>query len=178
MRRTHIVALLTLIVAAPAAALCAKSLLSAPNAPCFSPGQIGYRLSDAENADYTVKIDNGASRPDLTLQVVDEPGLADFVLADGSDDTAQCSGVTAIRSIRLDPHARDPDLTIALSTTAAGRYRIYARSAEFTTQDAAALFAVMTQTGRKAAALRNIAAHDDITGALGRAAAPKAQARQ
>lgn len=168
MTRSHIIALLALVVAVPAVAIGANSLFSADQAPCFSTGNVGYRLTDRRHADFTIKIDNAAAKPDLALQLVDDPALADFVLADGSETSGACFGLRAIRTIRVDAQAREPDLTIALRTDDAdARYKIYARSADFTAQDAAALFAVMIQTGRKSAALRNLSArNDDITGSL------------
>ncbi len=168
MTRSHILALFTLVVAVPAVAVGASSLWSVDETPCFSTGNVGYRLTDRRSADFTIKIDNAATRPDLALQLVDDPSLADFVLADGTETSGACFGLRAVRTIRVDAQAREPDLTVALrSDDAAARYKIYAHSADFTAQDAAALFAVMLQTGRKSAALRNLSArNDDITGSL------------
>jgi hypothetical protein len=166
MTRSHIVALLVLIAAVPAA-LGGKSFLAAENAPCFSTGDVGYRITSKPTADYTIKIDNSAAQPDLTLQLVNDPGQADFVLADDAEDPGQCAG--SIRTIRLDSTALDPDLTVALTPyDGPARYRIFAHSRDFSAQDAAALFAVMAQAGRKSAALRNLGTrNDDVTGALG-----------
>ena len=169
MTRTHILALLALVVAVPAAAIGANSLFSADETPCFSAGSVGYRLTDRRSADFTIKIDNTAAQPDLALQLVDDPALADFVLADGSGMmTGVCAGLRAIRTIRIDAQAREPDLIVALRRDdAAARYKIYAQSNDFSAQDAAALFAVMIQSGRNSLALHNLAArNDDITGSL------------
>jgi hypothetical protein len=168
MTRSHILALLALVAAVPAAAIGAHSLLSNDNAPCFSTGNVGYRLTDRRNADFTIKIDNAATQPDLTLQLVEDPAAADFVLADGADASGLCAGLQVIRSIRVDSQAREPDLTVALRRDDPdARFKIYAQSSDFTVQDAAALFAVMVQTGRKSVALRNLVRHDDdITGSL------------
>jgi hypothetical protein len=57
---------------------------------------------------------------------------------------------TAIKSIRLDPAAANADLTVSLSRAPAA-YKIYVRSASFSQQDTAALFAVIWQTARKTA---------------------------
>jgi hypothetical protein len=168
MTRSHIIALLTLVVAVPAVAIGANSIFSAEEAPCFSAGNVGYRLTDRRSADFTIRIDNASARPDLALQLVDDPALADFVLADGTETSGACFGLRAIRTIRVDAQAREPDLTVALRPDDAdAHYRIYAHSADFTAQDAAALFAVMIRNGRKSAALRNLSArNDDITGSL------------
>ena len=168
MTRTHILALFALVMAVPAAAIGANSLFSADDAPCFSAGNVGYRLTNGRGADFTIKIDNAAVKPDLALQLVDDPSLADFVLADGGGMSGVCAGLRAVRTIRVDAQAREPDLTVALrSGDAPARYKIYAQSVDFTAQDAAALFAVMIQSGRKSAALRSLVARDDdITGSL------------
>lgn len=174
MTRTHILALLALMAAVPAAAIGAGVLLSPADdaVPCFATGDVGYRLTDRRTADFTIKVDNAAAQPDLVLQLVDDPARADFVLADGVETAGACAGLRAVRTIRVDAQAREPDLTVALrADDAPARYRIYANSPDFSAQQAAALFAVMTQTGRRAAAqsanLRNLAArNDDITGSL------------
>lgn len=167
MTRTHIMALLALVAVVPAAAVGANSFLSAQDdTPCFATGNVGYRLTGRRYADVTVRIDNAAARPDVTIQTVDDPGLADFVLAEGVETSGICSGVRAVRTIRVDAEAREADLTIALRAADTGaRYKIYARSPHFTAQEAAALFAVMVQTGRRTA---RAAREDDITGALTR----------
>jgi hypothetical protein len=169
MTRSHILALLALVTAVPAAAVGTRSLLSPPDeaAPCFATGRVGYQLTGHPDADFTIKVDNAAPA-DLVLQLVNDPAGADFILADGAETSGSCVGLQAIRTIRVDAQAREPDLTIALrADEAPARYRIYSNSASFTAQDAAALFAVMTLTGRKAAGVRNLAAgNDDITGSL------------
>jgi hypothetical protein len=168
MTRTHILALFALVVAVPAAAVGANSLFHSDETPCFSTGNVGYRLTDRSSADFTIRIDNAAKLPDLVLQLVDDATRADFVLADGSGMSGVCAGLNAIRTIRVDANAQEPDLIVALRRDDDNaRYKIYSQSADFSAQDAAALFAVMIQTGRKSAALRNLASHsDDITGSL------------
>jgi hypothetical protein len=170
MTRSHIFALLALVVAVPAAAIGTNSLLLSADddAPCFAAGNIGYQLTRSHDADFTIKIDNAAAAPDLVLQLVNDPARADFVLADGTATAGACAGLRTIRTIRVDAQAREPDLTVAIrSDGTPSNYRLYASSPDFSTQEAAALFSVMTQTGRRAAGLRNLAAHnDDITGSL------------
>ncbi len=83
MKRTHIVALMILIVAVPAAA---RSSFFKPSAkPCFVAGNAGYQLSGSTSANYTVRIDNTAPAPSLRMQLVDDPAAADFVLVDDGD---------------------------------------------------------------------------------------------
>jgi len=150
MTRSHLSLLLALAIAVPALATAAAPYLSSHASPCFSVGGSGYRLTGQSDADYTIKIDRDAAEADLVLQIVDDPGSADFVLVDGADNSSSCADARAIRTIRIDHQAREADLTIALaSKTGPADYKIYAQSAEFSGQDAAALFAVMWKAGRK-----------------------------
>ena len=148
MTRTHLVSMMVLIVAVPAAAagsFFASSTTTSNLKPCFIAGSAGYQLSEAASANYTVRIDNAAPSPSL---LVGDPAAADFVLVDDGDATDACKTATAIKSVRIDPAALAADLTIALSRAAAD-YKIYVRSANFSEQDAAALFAVIWQDSRK-----------------------------
>ncbi|HEY1310038.1 MAG TPA: hypothetical protein VGF02_03740 [Pseudolabrys sp.] len=149
MKRPHIAALLVLIVAIPAAA---GSLFSSNTSPCFNAAASSYRISDNAAANFTVRIDNTAAKPDLRLQLIDDPAAADFVLVDDSDTVGACTDTNAVSTIRLDPQAANADLTVALSRAPAA-YKIYVRSAGFSEQDAAALFAVIWNSGRKDARL-------------------------
>jgi hypothetical protein len=146
MKRTHIVSLMALVVAVPAAT--AGSFFSSSAKPCFVAGNAGYELSGSAKADYTVRIDNTAPNPSLRMQLVDDPAAADFVLVDDGDAAETCKATSTVNSIRVDPAAAHPDLTVALSRTEAN-YKIYVRSANYTEQDAAALFAVIWQNTRK-----------------------------
>jgi hypothetical protein len=151
MKRTHLISLLALIVAIPAATAGSFFASTTKNAkPCFIAGNAGYQLSGSATADYTVRIDNSALAPSLRMQIVNNPDAADFVLIDDSDEAETCGAHTAVSSIRLDPQAAKPDLTIALSQADA-QYKIYVQSANYTEQDAAALFAVIWQSTRKTA---------------------------
>ena len=148
MTRTHIAALIVLVVAIPAAT--AGSFFSLNDKPCFIAGAAGYRISDSASANFTVRIDNTAAQPNLRMQLVDDSAAADFVLVDDGDAVNACTGLTAIKSIRLDPAAANADLPVTLSRAPAA-YKIYVRSASFSQQDAAALFAVIWQTARQTA---------------------------
>jgi len=150
MTRPNFIALLLLAAAIPAAAAGAGSYFSRAEGTCFAAGTTGYRLTSSLNADVTIRIDDAAAAPDLTLQLVNDPNTADFVLADGIADGSNCDHVAAIRTIRLDPLAREPDLTITLAPRGErGLFKIYSHSTEFTEQDTAALFAVMWNATRK-----------------------------
>ena len=158
MTRTHIAALLVFAVAVPAAI--AGSFNTSNDAPCFVAGNTGYRMSDNASANVTVRIDNAAAKPDLRVQLTDDAAAADFVLLDDGIAAGACPGGTAIQSVRLDPTAANPDLTVALSRAPAA-YKIYVRSAGFSQQDAAALFAVIWRNaGKTAGSGREFAARD------------------
>jgi hypothetical protein len=141
MTRTQIASLLALVLAIPAVA----GVYFSPKAkPCFVAGSAAYRVADSGSASVTVRIDNKAARPNLRMQIVDDPASADFVLVDDGE-SGVCDG--AVETIRLDSEARNPDLTVALSHEAAD-YKLYVRSPRFSTQDAAAFFAVMWRNAR------------------------------
>ncbi len=144
MKRTHIAALLAIVIAIPAGAT--GAFLSSNAQPCFIAGNTSYRISNRATANVTIRIDNTAANPDLRLQQVDDSAVADFVLVDDSDTVNGCTG--AVQSIRLDPAAANADLTVSLSRAPAG-YKIYVRSAIFSEQDAAALFAAIWHSARK-----------------------------
>ena len=148
MTRTQIVLLLALIVAIPATT--AGSFFISSAKPCFVAGNAGYEISGSASANFTVRIDNAAVNPNLRLQIVDDPAVADSVLVDDGEAGEACKAATSIKSIRIDPGAARPDLTVALSRATADT-KIYVRSANFSEQDAAALFAVIWQNARKTA---------------------------
>ena len=158
MTRTRIAALIVLIVAISAAT--AGSFFPPSDQPCFIDGASGYRITDSASANVTVRVDNTAAKPDLRMQLVDDAAVADFVLVDDADTVNACTGAAAIRSIRLDPAAAKADLTVALSRAPAD-HKIYVRSASFSQQDAAALFAVIWKTaGKTAGSRRDFAARN------------------
>ena len=163
MRNTHIVALIALIAAVPAAT--AGSLLSSSGGKsCFIAGNAGYvlsgtktdRSSDALSATHIVRIDSAAAKPSLRMQLVDDPAQANFVLVDDGTADKTCAGAATIEGIRIDAKAAKPELTVALSHAPAD-LKIYVRSAHYTAQDAAALFAVMWHKANATASLRRIA---------------------
>jgi hypothetical protein len=154
MTRIHLIAVLGLLVAVPATAaagLFFESRQPAPQ-PCFAASNGPYRLSTGA-ADYTVRIDNAAAEPALRLQIVDDPAIADFVLVDDGIDA--CAGAS-VRSVRIDNTAPEPDLVIAVSEEPA-RTKIYVKSAIFSAEAAAALFAVSAKTARRNVAARAVA---------------------
>jgi hypothetical protein len=123
-------------------------------------GNTGYEISASGPADVTIRINNTAAQPNLRMQLADDAAAVDFVLVDDGDAGNACTGATAIKSIRLDPGALHADLTVSLSR-APTDYKIYLRSANFSQQDAAGLFAAIWQTARNTAGSgREFAARD------------------
>jgi hypothetical protein len=152
MKRTHLISLMALVIAVPAAT--AGSFLSSGSsgaAPCFAASNATYRLSGDAAADYTVRIDNAAVSPSLRMQMVDDPAAADFVLVDDGDASAACKAAGSIKTIRVDAAAAEPDVTVAMTQTAAD-YKVFVKSSNFSEQDAAALFAVIWRSARKTGA--------------------------
>ena len=163
MKRAHVISLMALAVAVPAAT--AGSFFSpsaSPAKPCFAAGNAAYELSSSAAADYIVRIDNAAAKPSLRLQLVDDPAAADFVMVDDGDATQACSGAASLKTVRVDAAAEQPDLTVTLSRADADT-KIYVRSASFSEQDAAALFAVIWQNTRRAGASRQVVATQAAT---------------
>ena len=163
MRKTHIAALIALIAAVPAAT--AGSLLSVPDGkPCFIAGEDGYVLSgpksdiksEAVSATHIVRIDNAAAKPSLRMQLVDDPAQADFMLVDDGSADRTCASATTIDNIRIDAKAARPELTVALSRAPAD-LKIFVRSAHYTEQDAAALFAVIWHKANATGSIRSFA---------------------
>ncbi len=151
MKRTHLIALMALVVAVPAATASSFFSSDAPTArPCFVSGAAAYELSATSAADYTVRIDNAAANPNLRMQLVDDPAAADFVLVDEGDSAEACKGSSSLETVRVDPAAQKPDLTVTLSRNEA-EHKVFVRSANFSEQDAAALFAVIWQNTRRTA---------------------------
>jgi fructose-specific component phosphotransferase system IIB-like protein len=157
MTRTHVFALLALVIAVPAAAAAATSYFAASDTPipCFVAGNAAYRVTGAATADYTVRVDTAAASPSLRLQLVDDPAEADFVLVDDSVATDACPA--SVTNIRVDAAATAPDVTVSLSRAPAD-HKIYVKSASFSEQDATALFAVIWKGARDAGLHREIAA--------------------
>jgi hypothetical protein len=163
MKRAHMISLMALAVAVPAAT--AGSFFSSsasPAKPCFAAGNAAYELSGSNAADYTVRVDNAAANPSVRLQLVDDPAAADFVMVDDGDATQSCSGAASLKTVHVDPAVLTPDLTVALSRADAD-YKVYVRSTSFSEQDAAALFAVIWQNTRRTGANRQVASTQAAT---------------
>ena len=152
MQRIHLLFAVAALAMAPAVMAAADAWLApASDGSCFSSGGVTYRLTSSKAADYTIRIDNSAPRPDLIVQITEDPAAADLVLLADAGGLNSCAGGTQ-RTIRLDPRAAEPDVTIALAREEDGQARIYAPV--FRAEEAAAMFAVMRKTHRKRVASR------------------------
>jgi hypothetical protein len=156
--RHQVIALIALaaLIASTAAATAGTLFSSTASKPCFIAGSDGYELTGAKSGpvNHIIRFDNKAAHPSLRMQLVDDPARADFVLVDDGNSADACADASHIETIRLDPVATKPELTISLSHAAAA-YKIYVRSSRYTDQDAAALFAVMWYKANATGAIRS-----------------------
>ena len=99
--------ILLAVIAVPAAA---HSTFAPEEELCFASGSATFKLSPkASSPDIRVKIDNAAPRPDLRMQLVDRPEIADFVLADdyGATPGNACQSPAPMKVIKVDNETRD-----------------------------------------------------------------------
>lgn len=162
MTRLRIVAIVAAIVAVPLAAAANLHLTTAPSAPpCFAYANGAYRITDNSAANVIVRIDNAAARPTLRLQVVNDPAIADFVVVDEQDHADACITTGSTKTVRIDPAAAVPDMTVALAretdTADSAAIKIYVNSATYSDQDAAALYAAIWQSSRRTASAPKLA---------------------
>jgi hypothetical protein len=135
------------LLAVLAIAAAAHSAFAPAASLCIATGTTTYRLMPAASSpDYRIRIDNTSARPDLRMQVVDRPEIADFVLADdfGAPDSSACRSSVPVKTIRVDADVRHPDVVVHLSADPTDPdYKVYVHSIRFSHQDAAALLAAM-----------------------------------
>jgi hypothetical protein len=138
------------VIAAPVAA---QSAFSTPELLCFADGAATYRLAPAAGLpDIRIRFDNQTPRPDLRMQLVDRPEIADFVLVDdyGGRPSTACRSSLPVKTVKVDAAAKSPDVTVALSAdVTAPHYRVYVHSVRFSHQDAAAFLAAMWKVAQR-----------------------------
>jgi hypothetical protein len=144
----------TLALIAAIAVPAAAHSNSTPNSNlCFASGATTYQIAPGAVApDFRVKIAGDASHPDLRMQLVDRPELADFVLVDdfSTPEPAPCRSATPIRTVSVVHDSAPPDVTVRLSADqGAADYKIYVHSVRYSQQDAAAILAAMWTADRK-----------------------------
>lgn len=149
---------LVAVIAVPAAAH--STFAPTPNL-CVASGTATYRLAPtASSPNFRVRIERAAPHPDLRMQLVDSPELADFVIADDFSATSEstaCQTATPAKTVKVDAEAQKPDVVVDLAADIANPdYRVYVHSVRHSSQDAAALLAVMW----KAQQSRAVAARD------------------
>ena len=153
MNRTHKLLVLLSLPLFLVAATAAPSFFHTPAALCFTSGSATYQLAPTAVApDYRIRIDNGAAHPDLRMQPVDRPEIADFVLADDFGFRGQdaCRAAFTLKTVKVVGEGETPDVTVAL-TSASGMadHRIYVHSGRFSYQDAAALLAALWKASER-----------------------------
>jgi hypothetical protein len=135
------------LIAAIAVPAGAHSMFAPEDELCFASGSATYRLSHkARHADLHVKIDNSAPRPDLRMQLVDRPEIADFVLADdyGATPGNACKSPAPVKLVKVDGETRSPDVVVSLAPgDTIPDYRVYVHSVRFSHRDGAALMAAL-----------------------------------
>ena len=138
------------VIGVPAAA---HSTFAPADDLCFASGAATYRLAPkAASPDYRGKIDNSAPRPDLRIQLVDRPEIADFVLADdfGAAPGNACRSSVPAKTIKVDAETQAPDVTVNLSPgNTSADYKIYVHSVRYSHQDVAALLATIWKAEQK-----------------------------
>lgn len=149
---------LVAVIAVPAAAH--STFAPTPNL-CVASGTATYRLAPtASSPDFRVRIERAAPHPDLRMQLVDSPELADFVIADDFSATSEstaCQTATPAKTVKVDAEAQKPDVVVSLAADIANPdYRVYVHSVRHSSQDAAALLAVMWRAQQS----RAVAARD------------------
>ncbi len=140
-------------------AIPAGAQISTPAADklCCASGTATIQLApSAATPDYRVRIERDLPGADLRMRLVNRPEIADFVLVDdfsGGEQDA-CASSTPIQTVKLDPAAEKPDVTVNLSAEPGpADLRIYIHSVRFSQQDAAALLAAMWKAEQKRKAL-------------------------
>jgi len=148
-RYTRSVLALLVIVGVPSGA----QTFIAPSADrCLAADSTIYRLASAsDHAGITVRVGENAVDPDITMQLTDGPATADFVLVDDQEIAATdgCRGRSPDpgRTINVNAETPRPHLIVGLAAPSAkADYKIYVRSAAFSVEEAAALFAVMVRS--------------------------------
>lgn len=141
--------ILLAVIGVPAAA---HSTFAPPEDLCFASGATTYKLSaKSASPDYRVRFDNAAARPDLRMELVDRPEIADFVLVDdfGAPQGNACRSPAPVRTIRIEPGTRDADITVSFgSGDRIPDYRVYVHSVRYSHQDVAAVLAAMWKAHR------------------------------
>jgi hypothetical protein len=129
----------------------AHLLRASPAGPCFTSGSVTYQVgSTTAAADYKIKFDSGTAPPDLRISLVDDADMADFVLVDDFDAAARdtCTTAGSLKTVSVVPQSGQAVTTVSLTRDAPADFKLFVRSARFSQQDAAALFAAMWDARR------------------------------
>jgi fructose-specific component phosphotransferase system IIB-like protein len=145
--RVRILAVLVLAAAVPATAQTFGFSLGSAPPVCLAIGNATWRLARS-GADVTVRIDPAVATSNVRIKLVETADEADFIFVDDGA-TPACHGGSTIKSVKIDPAAAAPDLTLAFaSASAPADYRIYVRSRWLAPEAVAALFAAAHMPAR------------------------------
>jgi hypothetical protein len=109
--------------------------------PCIALGQTSLQIAAPWRAQSFVSFTRDPDAATVRVQIVDDPAIADFAVADDADapDSTGCETTAATRLIGVTATASAAMPVIYLSREGGADYRIYVQSKTFTVQDAAAL---------------------------------------
>jgi hypothetical protein len=122
---------------------------------CYSSENATYKLVKSGPADVRIRIEANNRTADLRIQIVEQPEIADFIIADDSDEAVDpCGAGKRLTTLRADENEPRPDVVVMLShRPEAADYKVFVRSEKYGPQDAAAFLAAMW----KSSARRNVA---------------------
>lgn len=129
----------------------ARTALSEPDQPCIVLQSATVRLStNPWQSAFRVAFTDDASAASIRVQIVDDPTVADFALADDGPVAAwdTCGGTGMIRYVSIATEPRSGDPIVFLTHTGNADYRIYANSKSVTARHAAALLIGATRDPR------------------------------
>lgn len=139
LRKTLIASVFPLL----AAGILAQAQIGSAGAPCLASGGTAWRLSTFPwQTDRQVAFTQTRSQASVTVQLVEDPGLADFTYIDGPDSSAEgtaCEGMAEAHYLAVTGTSRDASATVYLSAEDGADYRIYVQSSRLSAREAAAL---------------------------------------
>jgi len=116
-------------------------LSSAPH-PCIVTNDTTVEMASLPwQGDIRIAFTSSAARATVRVQQVDDPDLADLVVADdaGTTDEGSCSTVGTPRFVAIDDQIRSGEPVIFLSDEGNTDYRVFVHSSGFSARQAAAL---------------------------------------
>lgn len=131
----------------------ARFIVSGENS-CLGNDVYAYNFSEtAHLPDFSVKVSEHSSFPDITFKIVDDPRQANLIFIDdaGSSDMKVCKQRNSIgaKTIKVSALVAMPDITVKLSEYSSfPDYKIFIASKKFTKEEVVALFAVIWKSNK------------------------------